>query len=134
MFLWVEDKDGEVQYSYYNMAKLNAEFDKVESKTSKYVEMDSSAVKSACYGSFRHSKSNKVMPNKSNQGVEFTDSNFICIIGGKEKDNPGISKLTGSQAECEGIQLKGDYIYFGIKKKPNRYVEQYIYRIPKSAF
>ncbi|MDD3184639.1 MAG: helveticin J family class III bacteriocin [Anaerostipes sp.] len=153
MFLWVEDKDGEVQYSYYNMAKLNAEFDKVESKTSKYVEMDSSAVKAACYGSFRHSKSNKVMPNKSNQGVEFTDSTSIYIIGGKSNDKPIISKLTGSgssykystqctvtnsalinDAEPEGIQLKGNYIYFGINKPSCKGTEQYIYRIPKSAF
>ncbi|MDD4371583.1 MAG: helveticin J family class III bacteriocin [Anaerostipes sp.] len=153
MLLWVEDNTGEVQYSYYNMSKINAALDKVESASSKSVEMDSSAIKSACYGSFRQSKSNKVAPNGSNQGVEFTDADSVYIIGGKSDDKPIISKLTGSgssykystqctvtntalikDAEPEGIQLKGDYIYFGISKPSCKATEQYIYRIPKSAF
>ena len=98
--------------------------------------VQSSAVKSACYGSFRQSGSNRVLPNDSCQGLEFSDGDSIYIIGGAAGQKPGIAKLTGSgssykysclvtathnnfggNAESEGIQLKGDYVYFGISDK-----------------
>ncbi len=53
VFFWVMDNTGEIQYSFYNAEKLNAELDKKESEESKFVPCTSSAVKSACYGSFR---------------------------------------------------------------------------------
>ena len=52
VFFWVMDNTGEIQYSFYNAEKLNAELDKKESEESKFVPCTSSAVKSACYGSF----------------------------------------------------------------------------------
>ena len=74
------------------------------------------------------------------------------IIGGAAGQKPGIAKLTGSgssskysclvtathnnfggNAESEGIQLKGDYVYFGISDKQSS-DKACIYSIPKSAF
>ena len=39
----------------------------------------------------------------------------------------------GSSAEAEGIQLKGDYVYFGISDK-SKSDRACIYSIPKSVF
>ena len=39
----------------------------------------------------------------------------------------------GGNAESEGIQLKGDYVYFGISDKQSS-DKACIYSIPKSAF
>ena len=152
VFFWVMDNTGEIQYSLYNAEKLNAELDKKESEESKFVPCTSSAVKSACYGSFRQSGSNRVLPNGSCQGLEFSDGDSIYIIGGATGQKPGIAKLTGSgssykysclvtathnnfggNAESEGIQLKGDYVYFGISDKQSS-DKACIYSIPKSAF
>ena len=86
------------------------------------------------------------------QGLEFSDGDSIYIIGGAAGQKPGIAKLTGSgssykysclvtathnnfggNAESEGIQLKGDYVYFGISDKQSS-DKACIYSIPKSAF
>ena len=90
--------------------------------------------------------------NDSCQGLEFSDGDSIYIIGGAAGQKPGIAKLTGSgssykysclvtathnnfggNAESEGIQLKGDYVYFGISDKQSS-DKACIYSIPKSAF
>ena len=152
VFFWVMDNTGKIQYSFYNADKLNNELDKKESQNSKFVPCKSSAVKVACYGSFTQLGSNRVLPNGSCQGLEFSDGDSIYIIGGAAGDKPGITKLTGSgtsykyscrvtathnnfgdSAEPEGIQLKGDYVYFGISDKSSS-DEVCIYSILKSAF
>ncbi|MCI8957224.1 MAG: hypothetical protein HFG29_09645 [Eubacterium sp.] len=157
LFLWVQDDTGEIQYSYYDAGVLNAKLDALEKNGgSKYIAFTNADIKKACYGSFRQSGSNRVLPNGSCQGVEFNDADNIFIIGGNQNEAPKIAKLTGSKsnytfsklvtvtnsnlgvgayAETEGIQLKGDYIYFGIyyknKTDPGRWQ---IYKILKSAF
>lgn len=157
LFLWVQDDTGEIQYSYYNAEVLNAKLDTLEKNGgSKYIAFTNNDIKNACYGSFRQSGSDRVLPNGSCQGVEFNDADNIFIIGGNKNESPKIAKLTGSKSnytfsklvtvtnsalgngangETEGIQLMGDYIYFGIyysdKTDPGRWQ---IYRIPKSAF
>lgn len=152
IFFWVMDNTGEIQYSFYNTDKLNAELDKKESEESKFVPCTSSAVKAACYGSFRQSGSDRVLPNGSCQGLELSDGDSIYILGGNVGETPKIAKLTGSGSsysysylatishsnfgsgtESEGIQLKGDYVYFGISDK-TRTDRSCIYSIPKSAF
>ena len=152
IMFWVMDNTGEIQYSFYNTTKLNAVLDKAESQSSKYVPCTSSAVKAACSGSLRQSGSNRVLPNNSCQGLEFTDADSIYVIGGAAGDTPKIAKMTGSgsnykyaclttvthsnfgsSAEAEGIQLKGDYVYFGISDK-SKSDRACIYSIPKSVF
>lgn len=155
ILFWVKDTDNEIQYSYYNTAKLNAALDKKVSATSRYVPCTDNAVKSACYDSFRQSGNNRVLPHGSCQGLEFSDALSIYIAGGAAGDTPQIAKMTGSgsnfkfsylaeikhkkfnktETEIEGLQLKGDNVYFGISDKskgnPN---PACIYSIPKSIF
>ena len=86
----------------------------------------------------------------------YNNANNIFIIGGNENESPKIAKLngsgnnytfsklvtvtnsalgTGAKIETEGIQLKGDYIYFGIYNKYTTGQQRWrIYRIPKSVF
>lgn len=156
IIFWVQDTTGEIQYSYYNTAKLNAELDKKEATSSKYVPCTNSAIKSACYGSFRQSEGNRVLPNGSCQGLEFSDAASIYVIGGGAGKKPKIAKMTGSgssykysylitakhdnfgnKTESEGIQLKGNYVYFGIhddSKNASKGEKECIYSIKKSAF
>lgn len=84
--------------------------------------------------------------------MEATDALDTHIDDGAAGDTPKIAKMTGSgssykysclvtathnnfggNAESEGIQLKGDYVYFGISDKQSS-DKACIYSIPKSAF
>lgn len=99
MFLWVQDADGEIQYSYYDAEVLNQKLDALEKNGgSKYIAFTNADIKNACYGSFRQSGSNRVLPNGSCQGVEFNDADNIFIIGGGQNAPPKIAKLTGSKS------------------------------------
>lgn len=153
LLFWVQEKSkGEIQYSYYNTAKLNAALDKKEKEASKYVPCTDASIKAACYGSFRQTGSNRVLPNGSCQGLEFSDATSIYVIGGNVGETPRIAKMTGSGAnykysylatishgnfgkstESEGIQLKGNLVYFGICDK-SKADPACIYSINKSAF
>lgn len=153
LLFWVQEKSkGEIQYSYYNTAKLNAALDKKEKEASKYVPCTDASIKAACYGSFRQTGSNRVLPNGSCQGLEFSDATSIYFIGGNVWETPRIAKMTGSGAnykysylatishgnfgkstESEGIQLKGNLVYFGICDK-SKADPACIYSINKSAF
>lgn len=153
LLFWVQEKSkGEIQYSYYNTAKLNAALDKKEKEASKYVPCTDASIKAACYGSFRQTGSNRVLPNGSCQGLEFSDATSIYVIGGNVGETPRIAKMTGSGAnykysylatishgnfgkstETEGIQLKGNLVYFGICDK-SKADPACIYSINKSAF
>ena len=153
LLFWVQEKSkGEIQYSYYNTAKLNAALDKKEKEASKYVPCTDASIKAACYGSFRQTGSNRVLPNGSCQGLEFSDATSIYVIGGNVGETPRIAKMTGSGAnykysylatishgnfgkstETEGIQLKGNLFYFGICDK-SKADPACIYSINKSAF
>lgn len=157
LLLWVQDDTGEIQYSYYNADVLNTKLDTLEKNGgTKYIAFNDSTIKSACYGSFRQSGNNRVLPNGSCQGVEFNDADNIFIIGGNKNEAPKIAKLTGSgnsytysklvtvtnsvlgvgaNIETEGIQLKGNYIYFGIYNHQTGSTWKWrIYKILKSAF
>lgn len=152
IIFWVMSTEGKIQYSFYNADKMNSLLDKKINETSKYVSCKDSAVKSACYSAFVQSGDNRVLPNDSCQGVELSDGDSIYIIGGNKGEIPQIAKMTGSGTsykysylaktshtnygkgtESEGIQLRGDYIYFGVcdKSRTDKYC---IYSIPKSAF
>ncbi len=139
LIIWMKNTDNEIQYSIYNMNTLNGLFDQKENQNSKYIECNSSSVKNACLGFFRQTTdATKVQPNDSFQGIELADGGSIYISGGKSGDSPKIAKMTGSGSsynytycmtithndfnhqssggtEIEGIQLKGDYVYFVIK-------------------
>lgn len=153
LLFWVKDTDNEIQYSYYNAAKLNAALDKKVSASSKYIPCTDNVVKSACYGSFRQSGSSRALPHGSCQGVEFSDATSIYVAGGAKGDTPQIAKMTGSgstykysylaeanhksfnktKTETEGLQLKGNDIYFGISDD-SKADSGYIFSIPKGAF
>ena len=95
LLFWVQEKSkGEIQYSYYNTAKLNAALDKKEKEASKYVPCTDASIKAACYGSFRQTGSNRVLPNGSCQGLEFSDATSIYVIGGNVGEIPRIAKMT----------------------------------------
>ena len=132
LFLWAQDTTGEIQYSSYDFDGINDELDDLEQAGgTKYLSF--SLLTDYCYGSFRQSGNNRVLPNGSCQGVEYNNADSIFIIGGNTGETPKIAKMMGSgstytysylatinhnsfdnDTETEGIQLKGNNIYFGI--------------------
>lgn len=154
--IWMMNTSGNVQVSWYDAATINSLLDAKENESSKYLSFEgNSKLKSACKGSFTQSSGNTTMPNGSNQGIEFSDGNALYMIGGAKGERPKISKIicyngkytysslvtisnsifNGTETEPEGIQLKGDYVYFGIADHADKDTkQQYIYSIPKSKF
>jgi hypothetical protein len=158
---------------------MNAEWDKKEGASSKFVNCDSKAVRDACLSVFKESGGNRFLPNGSMQGIELADggsiyivggasddtlffpiwlkmsSGSIYVVGGASDDTPKIGKMSGTgggkvlkncthsnfngsnnKREMEGVQLKGDLVYFGITnpKLGENSGRWRIYSIPKTAF
>ena len=87
------------------------------------------------------------------QGLELNDADCTYIANGSNNANMYIIKLSyycnlmktikisntsllaGNHREIEGLQLKGDYVYFGVcnHNVQNNGV-QYIYSVPKNSF
>lgn len=156
MAIWMMNTSGNVQISWYNTTTLNSVLDAKENASSKHVSFEgNTTLKNACQGSFTQTAGNTTMPNGSCQGIEFSDGNALYMIGGSKGEKPKISKIicyngrytytslvtisnsifNGTQTEPEGIQLKGDYVYFGIADHADKDTkQQYIYSIPKSVF
>lgn len=155
ILFWAMDtsSDEEIQYSYYDTAALNTILDGKENAASKYVLCSDNAVRAACQFSFRQSGSNRVLPNGSCQGLEFNNAQSIFVAGGLSGVRPKIGKmvksgssytytkevtisnsgLSGGDVEIEGLQLKGDDVYFGIAwATPSHHTR--VYSIPKTAF
>ncbi len=155
LFIWAKC-DTEMQFAFYRTSALNSIFDTLENQSSKYISCGSENVKAACKNSFNSIGKAISLPNGSFQGCEIDDSGNIYIIGGSKYDTPKIRKIsyngnvlktvaiTGTEnnpqfvgdAEIEGIQLLGDYLYF-VNYNPNYPAGsagevQYIYSIPVS--
>jgi hypothetical protein len=83
LILAVRSVHGHIQYSYYNNETLNNLLDKKESQTSKYVTFYSNnTLKNACIFSCVQKSGSRILPNKSCQGIDFTNAYSIYIAGG----------------------------------------------------
>ena len=94
------------------------------------------------------------LPYASIQGLEFSNGRAMYFTGGNTGTTPKISKtlfksplaltsksisISGNYGpiETEGMQLKGDDIYFGIAEhdsSTDSVINNYIYKVPKSIF
>lgn len=148
LLIWSKNTDNVMQFAFYNAAKVNAA---LSSSSSKYVNCDAADIRLACISSF--TMKNTFLINGSCQGLEVSDAKSIYMASGGVGDTKWIFKLnsTGSvigkayikntdlsgqtNTEIEGLQLKGDDVYFGLcnhNEKGSR--RQYIYSVPKGAF
>lgn len=154
LLIGVRNNNNNLQYSYYNMSTINSLLDAKENETSKYVSFkDNSTLINDCIFSFKQNGDARVLPNNSCQGLEFSNGNAIYIAGGNAGEAPQIglmkksgntyiysscvtikSNAFGSKTEIEGLQLKGDDVYFAINGKDETTTTQYIYSVPKSVF
>ncbi len=148
LLIWSKNTDNVMQFTFYNAAKVNAA---LSSSSSKYVNCDAAAIKNACISSF--TMKNKFLINGSCQGLEVSDAKSIYMASGGVEDTKWIFKLNSTggiigkayikntnlsgqtKTEIEGLQLKGDDVYFGLcnhnEKGSGR---QYIYSVPKGVF
>lgn len=152
LLLWCRDTNNKMQFSRYNMNKINQALD---NSSSLYISCASASVKAAWLAT-NTPKSSEVFAateTSSMQGLELNDANCTYIANGPSNQNKFIIKLgsggsvlntikinnsellAGTQTEIEGLQLKGDYVYFGLcnHNQKNTGV-QYIYSIAKSIF
>lgn len=151
----LENTDGNLQYSTYDLAKLNkilSDKERTDDK-SRYVSFEgNAALKAACLGSFTQIDSARVYPNTSFQGMELSDKSSIYVSGGSKIETPQIAKMTGTEngvgyscltsiprtklgttPEIEGLQIKGELLYFGVCDHNDKTI-QYIYSLDKTVF
>lgn len=129
-----------LQYSTYDLKKVNALLDKVEHKSKNYLLFGGNAsLSDACNYSFTQAKGQAVIPNSSFQGIEISGA-YIYLSGGKNgtatypkiakircsdgKFVSGVNMTTGElpnrnpfilyRKETEGLCCRGDKMYFGI--------------------
>lgn len=83
-----------VQYSTYDLKKVNALLDKVENTSKNYLLFSGNAsLKNACKYSFIQTKGQAVIPNDSFQGMEISGA-YIYVAGGKGAGQyPRIAKI-----------------------------------------
>lgn len=151
LFILGEDAKGNKQLTVYNANTVNRLLDNsatgyvsCQDSSMKTLVADGGALISSHIRSFSY-------PNKSLQGIEYSDDNKIYISGGAPSDTPKINKrnwqftqsetasldLSGSQIETEGIQLKGSKVYVGIEQHLSTDYGNgghLVYSIPKNTF
>ncbi len=166
LYIWMKNENGNIQYSFYDMDELNDLFDNVDdttqSNTVASTDCKVARTGTAFVGGCYQSSANRILPNDSFQGCELSDGKSIYISGGKKDQVPEMAKITGSidnsksynytyskrvsisinkpsgvvGAEIEGIQLKGDYVFFGMcmTNSSGTITHQRVYKILKSEF
>lgn len=164
-------KDRKIVYSAYDNVALNQALDAVESdpSTNAVIFKNNTALRNACdFTVVQDGTANFILPNRSCQGLEFSNADSIFISGGAknipgstsyiENYKPKICKLIKSgnsypstlvkcvsisgdnqgntfndNTEIEGLQAKGDYLYFVISGTNGPSTTQNLYSINKSA-
>lgn len=152
LLIWSRNTDNQMQFSRYNMTELNTALD---NNSSMYVSCANSQVKAACEATFTPAQGTIFANAETNsmQGLELNNANRTFIANGPNNQNKYIVKvgttgnvlktikinntnlLEGTNTEIEGLQLKGDYVYFGICDHDIQWTGvQYIYSMAKSDF
>ncbi len=133
-------KKNYLQYSTYDLKKVNVLLDKVENTSKNYLLFGGNAsLTSACKYSFTQAKGQAVIPNGSFQGIEISGA-YIYVSGGRNgtATYPRIAKIRCTDGkfvsganiaagelpnrnpfilyrkETEGLCCRGDKMYFGI--------------------
>lgn len=152
LLLWCRDKNNKMQFSRYNMDKINQALD---NSSSLYLSCASASVKAAWLATITPASGTVFADTETSsmQGLELNDANCTFIANGFNNRNKFIVKLgsggsvlstrkinnsellAGTSTEIEGLQLKGDYVYFGICNHNEKSSGiQYIYSLAKSDF
>ena len=145
LFIWtkaIKGKKEVVQYTKYDADKIFKIFEKNKGKAIACYNDD---VKKAC--KWAYTQIDPKLPNGSCQGVEFSNADSMYVIGGNTGETPMIFKFQKggtvkkatmehknfcSTTVTEGIQLKGDFIYFGVYDDGGKKPRYAIYSYPKS--
>lgn len=140
-------------YTVYDNEALNNLLDKNEANTGlKYLSFEkaTSAILTSLPLNTIHAYGNK-LPYESIQGLEFSNGRAIYFTSGSETQKTAISKASFKSpltleirytsdgetnvTETEGMQLKGNDIYFAVAHYTDGSVsDNYIYKVPKSIF
>lgn len=130
-----------IQYSYYDFNVINNLLDKVEGKTPNYINCsDNTSIKNACKFSCVQKNGKRILPNKSCQGIDFTNAYSIYMSSGSGTNRnykkghytnymPKIAKMVKNNngydyALC--IRITNTYTSKTVKNKttlPNYYME-----------
>lgn len=97
-----------IQYSYYDFDVINNLLDKVEGKTPNYINCsDNTSIKNACKFScvqkYIEHKKNRILPNGSCQGIDFTNAYSIYMSSG--------SGTSGAKYDSEDKDQLHPYYY-----------------------
>jgi hypothetical protein len=150
LLVWCKTTQNKMQFARYNLNDVNKALDNSDKM---YVSCGS--LKEKCLASYTPS-ANEVFGNvesSSMQGLELNDANNTYIANGANSKNKYIIKLgktakfssaigisnsnlvAKTNTEIEGLQLKGDNVYFGICNHNEKGQGiQYIYYVSKNVF
>lgn len=144
---------GKIQYSYYNFNTINNLLDSVDGESVNYIScVNNISIKNACYFSCVQTGNQRVLPNSSCQGIDFTNAYSVYIAGGVGGQQPKIAKMiknnsggytysycinvtntiSGELPEIEGIQNATDYLYF-VLCPSKKSTSECIYSLDKSV-
>ncbi|MGN0460054.1 MAG: hypothetical protein ACI4HL_03965 [Ruminococcus sp.] len=144
---------GKIQYSYYNFNTINNLLDSVDGESVNYISCaNNTSIKNACYFSCVQTGNQRVLPNSSCQGIDFTNAYSVYIAGGVGGQQPKIAKMiknnsggytysycinvtntiSGELPEIEGIQNATDYLYF-VLCPSTKSTSECIYSLDKSV-
>lgn len=148
LLLWSRNTDNVMQFSFYDAFMIN---EALSNSSSEHVSCDSQAIIDALLSSF--TMNNTFLIDGSCQGLEVSDAMSIYMASGANDETKWIFKLnskgnvigkvyiknsalsSGTNTEIEGLQLKGDDVYFGLCNHNEKASgKQYIYSVPKSVF
>lgn len=113
----------DIQYSYYDFEVINNLLDKVEGKSPNYISCyNNTSIKNACKFSCIQKYKNRILPNGSCQGIDFTNAYSIYMSGGAG---------TSGEINDNGVTYYNNYIPKIAKmvKKGNSYTYSLCVRI-----
>ena len=152
LLIWCRSITNVMQFSVYSFDEINELWD---SPGATAVSCNNSVVKEACLSAEYPTSGSvfRLTESSSMQGLELNNADYTFIANGSSNANMYIVKLNwdcdmvstikisnsalsaGHNMEIEGLQLKGDYVYFGVC---NHNIQntgvQYIYSVSKNAF
>ena len=148
VLFWIQNTSGQIRYSMYDFMQINDALSGISGEKP-YIECNVEEIKKAWLYTREEKGKRRFRPNNSLQGIEISDGttytdHLIYVSGGAKGDIPMIGRmnLDGESRifrtpdhprirkhEIEGIQLKGDDLYFVV----NTFHDD-IYRVKISDF
>ncbi len=145
-------ENGNIQYSFFPISKMNAVLSEAENKSNKEVSFsNNTTLQKMCTNSIiqKDANNNIVMPNGNFQGMDLSEVGNVYLTGGSSKNTYNRIARMGSDGtykfrwdvtglgqyttEIEGIKCRGNDVVFALEPIPSKITStKKIYKAPVS--